>query len=84
MLEGIHFAGRVKTRFGCFCGAFADLSAERRWSGLAWSRRTSKNSFCGVLRCGGRAGYNAGRGIREGRRPVGRWASRFTRKTQGL
>jgi hypothetical protein len=35
MLEGIHFAGRVKTRFGCFCGAFADLSAERRWSGLA-------------------------------------------------
>jgi acetyl-CoA C-acetyltransferase len=27
MLEGIHFAGSVRTPFGSFCGAFADVSA---------------------------------------------------------
>jgi hypothetical protein len=27
MLEGIHFAGSVRTPFGSFCGAFAGLSA---------------------------------------------------------
>jgi acetyl-CoA C-acetyltransferase len=27
MLEEIHFAGSVRTLFGSFCGAFADVSA---------------------------------------------------------
>jgi acetyl-CoA acetyltransferase len=39
MLEEIHFAGSVRTPFGSFCGAFADVSAVElgkapgRWSG---------------------------------------------------
>ncbi len=48
MLKEIHLAGSVRTPFGSFCGAFADVStvelgkAAVERSGV--SRRTSKNS----------------------------------------
>ena len=46
MLEEIHFAGSVRTPFGNFCGAFADVSAvELGKAPVEAVRRVTKELF---------------------------------------
>ena len=51
MLEEIHFAGSVRTPFGSFCGAFADVSAVKLGKAPVEAvRRVTKELFRSVLK----------------------------------